>query len=136
MRKSLGGMQRRIILAEDDEEMRRLVGRALRADGYRVDEAANGSQLLELLDDAANADQPVDVVITDERMPGVTGFQALDWLHQVRAWRPPTIVITAFPDAVAYLRARQLGVHVMEKPFDLDDLRSLVRTLSGARAAT
>ena len=135
MTQFLGAAQRRIILAEDDEEMRRLVGRALRTDGYHVDEATNGSELLELLDAAAKAYQPVDVVITDERMPGVTGFQALDWLHQVRAWRPPTVVITAFPDAVTYLRAQQLGVHVLEKPFDLDDLRSLVRTLTGVRAA-
>ena len=136
MSKAGGAASRRIILAEDDDEMRRLVGRVLRADGYVVDEATNGSQLLELLDSAAKAYQPVDVVITDERMPGVTGFQALDWLHQVRAWRPPTVVITAFPDAVTHLRAQQLGVHLLEKPFDLDDLRSLVRNLTGVRAAS
>lgn len=131
MRNLSGADRPRVVLAEDDDEMRRLVSRSLRNEGFRVDEAANGSELLEQLENASSAGDKVDVVITDIRMPGLSGFQALDWLQQVRALRPPTIVITAFPDALTYVRASQLGVQVLEKPFDLDDLRSLVRTLSG-----
>ena len=126
----------RVVVAEDDAEMRRLVSLALRADGNCVEEAANGSELLELLDDAARQENSVDLVITDVRMPGLTGFQALDWLQQVRSRRPPTIVITAFPDALTYLRAEQLGACVLEKPFDLDDLRSLVRSLTGVQVSS
>ncbi len=132
MKRSPGNGHPRILLAEDDVEMRRLVSRSLRDDGYRVDEAANGSELLEQLENASTAGENVDVMITDVRMPGLTGFQALDWLQEVRALRPPTIVITAFPDNLTYVRASQLGVEVLEKPFDLDDLRSRVRTLSGS----
>ena len=129
MRSRTDGTSPRVVLAEDDAELRRLVAAALRADGVRVEEAANGSEMLEALEDAARKQEPVDVVITDVRMPGLTGLQALDWLDRVRAWRPKTIVITAFPDPMTTLRAEQLGVHLVAKPFELDDLRSLVRAL-------
>jgi len=124
------------VLAEDDAELRRMVAAALRADGARVEEAANGSEMLEALEGAARRQEPVDVVITDVRMPGLTGFQALDWLDRVRAWRPKTIVITAFPDPMTTLRAEQLGVHLVSKPFELDDLRSLVRAVTGVEAVS
>lgn len=113
-----------------------MVAAALRGDGVEVDEAANGSEMLEALESAARRQVPIDVVITDVRMPGLTGLQALDWLDRVRAWRPKTIVITAFPDPMTALRVEQLGVHLLAKPFELDDLRSLVRALVGVETVS
>jgi DNA-binding response OmpR family regulator len=115
------------VLAEDDVEFRRLVAAALGRDGWEVTEAANGSELLEQLEDAAQRHEPVDAVITDVRMPGLTGLQALDWLQRAHAWWTPVIVITGFGDELTHLQASHLGAHVLDKPFDLDDLRALVR---------
>jgi DNA-binding response OmpR family regulator len=66
-------------------------------------------------------------------MPGLSGLHALDWFHKVRAWHAPVIVITAFGDAQTHAQARQLGAHVLDKPFDLDALR---RTIAIARFGT
>jgi len=129
MRSRRDGTSPHVVLAEDDAELRRMVAAVLRTDGARVEEAANGSEMLEALEDAARRQDAVDVVITDVRMPGLTGLQALDWLDRVRAWRPKTIVITAFPDPMTTFRAEQMGLHLLAKPFELDDLRSLVRAL-------
>jgi DNA-binding response OmpR family regulator len=117
----------RAVVAEDDAEMRRLVARALRRDGWEVSEASNGSELLELLEWAGRLGDPVDLVVTDVRMPGVSGLQALDWLRRVRDWSAPIIVITAFGDQRTHSLASQLGAQVLDKPFELDELRRLAR---------
>jgi DNA-binding response OmpR family regulator len=117
----------KVFLAEDDVEMRRLASCALQQDGWEVVETANGSELLEELEAAAQRNESVDLVITDVRMPGFTGLQVLDWLQRVRAWSAPVIVITGFGDEKTHLQARRLGAPVLDKPFELDDLRVLAR---------
>lgn len=121
----------RILVAEDDAEMRRLVVEALRKDGYTVLEAADGGRLLVTL-----AHQRVDhdgidladLVISDVRMPVVSGIEILE---QVRAahWTTPVILMTAFGDEGTRDRARSLGALLFDKPFDLDDLRTAVACL-------
>src|SRR5262249_233296 len=118
-----------VVLAEDDLEMRRLLAEALRRDGHEVIEAKNGSELLERLDSAATRQERIGLVITDVRMPGLTGLQALDWLQRVRAVQVPILVITAFCDPLVRHQAARLGAQVLEKPFELDELRARLRKL-------
>ncbi len=121
--------QPRIVLAEDDFEMRRLVAQALRRDGYDVVEAKNGSELLECLETAMRVQDRIDLVITDVRMPGLTGLQAIDWMNKVRALHVPVLVVTAFVDRHVRQQARRLGADLLEKPFDLEELRARIRKL-------
>jgi DNA-binding response OmpR family regulator len=121
--------QPRVVLAEDDFEMRRLVAQALRRDGYEVLEAKNGSELIECLETAMRVQDRIDLVITDVRMPGLTGLQAIDWMNKVRALQVPVLVVTAFGDRHVRQQARRLGADVLEKPFDLEELRARIRKL-------
>ncbi|MFN8544355.1 MAG: response regulator [Candidatus Binatia bacterium] len=119
----------RILLAEDDVEMRGLIAAALEADGYDVVEAGDGLELLDALEIAASRprDTRFQLMISDVRMPGLSGLDVLAALRCAE-WTTPVIVITAFGDDDTHAEARELGaMRVFDKPFDLDDLRTAVR---------
>lgn len=120
--------RRRILLAEDDFEMRQMLSATLRRDGYEVLEAKNGSELLEYLDGPEPV-QNVHAIVTDVRMPGLSGLQAIDWLQHVRVLSVPVLVITAFGDHRVREQAARLGADLLEKPFELEELRARIRRL-------
>ena len=128
--KTRGG---RLLLAEDDDEMRRLLGSELRRAGHQVVEAINGIDLLAkagrcLLGCGGFA---LDLVITDIRMPGFDGLEVLAALHET-APGLPVIVISAFGSRDVHEEAERLGARAfLDKPFDMVDLRAAVlRVLS------
>jgi len=129
---------RRILLAEDDLEMRRLLSDALRRRGYHVVEARNGVELLDLLTDwliAASPCTPFDLVISDHRMPGFTGLGVLEGMKDFGA-APPFIMITAFGGTEFAVEARRAGARaVLDKPFDADVLLRTVAELIGTANA-
>jgi DNA-binding response OmpR family regulator len=117
----------RILIADDDGEMRSLLCAALTRDGYEVQAARDGSELLERLADSygTGAEGPFDLVLSDVRMPGWSGVQVLAGLQGPEA--PPVILMTAFGDESIHRIARKLGAAAtLDKPFDLDLLRALV----------
>ncbi len=71
----------RVLLAEDDRELRRLLATELRKEGYVVEEAGSGFELLELLSDVALRDEAFDLIVTDIRMPGLTGLSVVEGLR-------------------------------------------------------
>ncbi len=80
-----------ILLVEDDEPTRTLIGRTLRDDGWTVTEARDGRVGLDLLDQV----EP-DLVLLDLMMPNMDGFEFLRRLRNQPAWRDvPVVVVTA-----------------------------------------
>jgi CheY-like chemotaxis protein len=121
----------RVLLAEDDLEMRRLVAKALRQAGYTVTEAEDGFALLEQLGSylLRTAGHPYDVIVSDIRMPDVTGLDVLEGLGNERDF-PPVVLMTAFGSAAVHAAARRLGAAaLLDKPFDLAELLDTVRRL-------
>lgn len=121
----------RALLAEDDPEMRALVAAVLRRDGYRVLEARNGVELASLVQSEVlqpTLGVPADILIADVVMPGRTGLDVLTWLRS-RDWATPVVLVTAFGSAELHDEARRLGAAVLDKPFELEELRRLVRRL-------
>ena len=118
----------RVLVAEDDAEMRSLVADALRGDGYEVVELVDGGRLLVDIaarmkdEDDANA---VDVIVSDIRMPICTGLQILAAMRDAR-WRTPVILMTAFGDETTRRHAESLDAVLVDKPFEMDDLRATV----------
>lgn len=122
----------RVLVADDDAEMRALLTTSLRLDGYEVLEAKSG---VELLDHVApwlagmGAPRAIDVVVSDILMPGFTGMEILEGLYEVGCG-PSVVLITGFGDEDTHARARSLGaLAVLDKPFDVDDLRTLLMNL-------
>jgi CheY-like chemotaxis protein len=119
--------RRRVLVAEDDDEIRTVICASLRDDGYDVTEAADGTELVDWI--AAVVEGQVstfDVIVSDIQMPGFTALDVMAGLRRAVS-RIPIILTTAYGDANTRLTARRLGaLRVLDKPFDLSALRAAV----------
>jgi CheY-like chemotaxis protein len=127
---------RRVLLAEDDPELRWLIARALRNRGFDVLEVADGSDLLDqvglALLETYELDS-IDLIVSDVRMPGWSGLEVLAGLTSAGC-ETPVVLITAFGDPEVHAAARRLGAAaLLDKPFDLDDLCNLAARLTGPK---
>ena len=112
-----------IFLVVDDEKTQRETLRTvLESWGHQVQEASSGQEAVELM-----AGNPIDVIMTDLRMPGMTG---LDLLEAVKEARPDidVIVMTAYGSVEGAVQAMKNGaVDFITKPIDLDQLEIVLR---------
>lgn len=116
----------RVLVADDDDEMRRMLAQALRWRGVEVLEATDGLDLWRRF--SAERSKGLHAVVTDVRMPGMSGLDALKAIRKVDP-NIPVVVITAFGDYQTHHRAKALGGVVIDKPFDVDDLVASVEAL-------
>jgi DNA-binding NtrC family response regulator len=125
--------RRHVLLIEDDDEMRKMLAFVLTRHGFRVSEARNGSEGLERLADlmlGGHRDEVPQLLLTDQRMPGVCGLDVIEAVQASRL-RIPAILITAFGDVETYDRAHALGATpVLDKPFALADLLAIVERVA------
>lgn len=118
-----------VVLAEDDPELRSLLAFCLYQAGYAVTSCIDGVSLLERIQQGLEGDDPVDLVVTDIRMPGLTGLEVLEFYHD-QPRLPPLICMTAFGDEQTHAEARRLRASaIVDKPFDIDLLVDLARKL-------
>ena len=121
---------RRVLVAEDDRALLELISAALREDGYEVIEASDGLELLARLEQVVRARrdrEPPFAIVSDIRMPGLTGIEVLALLRRA-SWATPVILISAFADDETCEEAHLLGANaVLAKPFEIDELRDAVR---------
>ena len=104
-----------ILLVEDDDDLRRLFRTALRMEGLRVLEAADGLTALRLLD----KEPPPDLVVLDLLLPLVSGAMVRAELSSQATLRDvPVIVVTGQPGSHAHLNVAR----VFHKPLAPDDL--------------
>ena len=112
---------KRVLVVDDEENLRRVTQLKLQQAGYEAATAADGAQALELL-----ARQPQDLIITDLQMPGMSGMELL---RRVRDDYPEIIVIvvTAFGTIESAVEAIKLGAHdYIIKPVTAGTLRLIV----------
>lgn len=126
----------RVVLAEDDRDVRDGLAFLLRRDGYDVTTAGSGTELVEMLASRFLRDgerRAVDVIITDVRMRGFDGLSVVEALR-ADGWRQPVRVITAFADAAIRERVHRLAsAELLPKPFEPEALEAAVAfAISGA----
>ena len=115
-------MSANVLLAEDDVTSRQIYFTVLVAEGYHVIEVGDGNSALEVL-----RGQPVDLLITDIMMPGMTGIELL---QRAREIRPDlrAIVMTGHKTSEAVIGAlRNQACEFLEKPFRTEELVEAVR---------
>jgi CheY-like chemotaxis protein len=117
------GMKRhRVLVADDDEPIRRLVVRMLGHAGFDAIEATDGQHAIEQLDR-----QLFDALVLDLMMPRVDGFGVVSHLVETQPRMiEKTVVITAFPRSAARERLHHL-CGIVSKPFDPKELVQLVQ---------
>jgi two-component system response regulator AtoC len=114
-------MQKRILVVDDEPNIRKVLRAHLRRGGYLVEEAEDGRQALAWLNQEA-----FDLVISDLRMPGLDGMSLL---ARCREDFPglPVILITAHGTVDSAVEAIKLGAHdYITKPFDQDELQKVI----------
>lgn len=119
-----------ILVVDDDEAFRGLVVEILASEGYRVLEAGSAEAALGVLSGTA-----VDLVLTDQRMPGITGVE-LARRARTSASPPEVIIMTAYGTIAQAVEAMQSGVaDYLTKPLESPAaLRQLVRRALGDRS--
>lgn len=118
----------RLLIVDDDPQMRAMLRQALERHGFEVHEAASGEQVLQALESA----RP-DAIVLDKEMPGVSGFDALELIRQHDV-AVPVIVITAFGGLAVRAEALRRGATAyVEKPFRVSALVEQLLTVTESR---
>ena len=128
----------RVLVVDDEPQIRRTLAINLRARGYQVDLAASGEEALK-----AAAHQQPDVVVLDLGLPGIDGLQVI---HGLRGWtRVPIIVLSVREREADKVAALDAGADdFVTKPFGINELlarlraavRRLPRPMSRSRSCT
>ncbi|MGB4586622.1 MAG: sigma-54 dependent transcriptional regulator [Rectinemataceae bacterium] len=115
-------MQYTILIVDDERNIRDGLGEAFAMEGYLTLKASDGQEAIQLLDE-----QYIDLVITDLKMPKVSGMELLQ--HIKRRWQNiPVIIITAHGDISEAVSAMQFGaLEFITKPLDLEHLLKLTK---------
>jgi two-component system NtrC family response regulator len=119
-------MKKTILLADDDDNLRRVLEFQLSEAGYKILMAADGAEAFEIF-----TTNDFDCVITDLRMPKLSGLELLEKIKTVNA-ETPVVVITAFGEVETAVSAMKAGAFdYVNKPFNRDEiLLTLERALN------
>ncbi len=118
-----------ILIVEDDQKMRLALREIMANEGYSVDTVENGEAALERA-----GGKGYDLVITDLKLPGIDG---MDVLRAIRASRPETgvVIITAYATVDTAVEAMRDGAEdYISKPFNLDEIRLIVKKVLEKKA--
>jgi DNA-binding NtrC family response regulator len=115
-----------ILIVDDDPAQRSLLDSFLTSQGFKTIVVSSGESALEVV-----RAEPVDMMISDVRMPGLSGLETLRRARLVRG-ALPILLVTAYADIRDAVGAMRDGaVNYLSKPIDLDELLSSVRNATG-----
>jgi len=115
-----------ILVVDDSPATREIIARNLSAEGYAVHTAQNVAEALAVLERT-----PIDLVITDLRMPGADGLELVRHVRQHHRWTG-VVMVTGYATVGGAVAAMREGVEdYLPKPFSDDELRSAVRSTLG-----
>ncbi len=113
----------RVLVAEDDSSIRRLLASTLRRRRLEVEAVEDGAEALRALERGQ-----WDVLVTDLMMPNVNGWELVRWLREHPEQRPSSVIVVSASDREAL---RDLDPHIVNaiffKPFDVLQLGAYVR---------
>jgi two-component system chemotaxis response regulator CheY len=127
------GTRGRILVIDDEEEIREILKMHLESAGFMVIEASDGEEGINKMREGANLLQ-VGLIITDIRMPKVNGVETIDYLRK-NAPSKPILVITGYPDTELAISLLKKGVkEYLVKPIEKKVLLEKVnKVLSSAQ---
>ena len=119
-------MSDRILVVDDDPEIRDFVKANLEREGFEIEVAGSGPEALELA-----GERPPALVLLDVMMPGMDGLTTLRHLrNDVPTANVPVVMLTAKPQAAERVKGLDLGADdYITKPFEIDELVARVRSV-------
>ncbi len=122
---------RTILVVDDEEAQRRLLGGFLESLGFLAQEASSGEKALEMI-----RDHVPDMVLLDVRLPGMSGIETLEEIRRI-ADKLPVLLITAYADVRQAVAAVKSGADdYLAKPVDLDELETAIADAVGPAEKT
>ncbi len=119
----------RILLAEDEEDLNRVIAKKLKSEGYSVDCCFDGDEALDYL-----AMAEYDAVILDVMMPGKDGYQVVKTMRQKNI-QSPVIFLTARDTVEDKVKGLDLGANdYLVKPFSFLELMARLRVMTRLRS--
>jgi DNA-binding NtrC family response regulator len=126
----MSGERGRLLVIDDEEDIREMLSFVLSRDGFAVTVADSGQAAVDLV----QGGHRFDVAITDMKMPGMDGMETLAALKKI----DPTIeviVVTGYASEQTAAECIKLGAYgYLRKPFELEDLRALIDRALARRA--
>ncbi len=120
-------VNKKSILIVDDDIAHRTMLRILLDWEYQIHEADSGTAAIDKIED-----HPVDLIIMDVRMPGISGLEALESIKTLNP-KIPVVMMTAYGSSKASDEARKKGAFdFLTKPFDFDELRQTIEKAVGS----
>ena len=131
----------RILMVDDEPELRRLNAEVLKSSGYKVDTAEDGKAGWEALHAARHAPESYALLITDHDMPGLTGLALVKKLRAARMALPVIMATGTLPAEELFTRYNWLQpVIALTKPYSVEQLlgtvEAVLRTADGASEHT
>ena len=111
----------KILVVEDDPNLREAIVDSLMLKGHQVQECANGAEAVKVM-----AESALDIVLTDINMPEMDGLQLLAHVKKHQPWLP-IVLMTAYGDVGQAVKAMQLGANdYLMKPFEVQELLTVL----------
>jgi len=119
----------KILIIDDDDQLRKSFDKLLTEEGYNVISAASGEAGLKMVQN-----EIPDLVILDMRLPGMNGLETFQAIHEIEP-KLPVIIMTAYGTTETAIEATKLGAFdYILKPFDIPDMLSvIVKALEAGR---
>lgn len=117
----------RILLVEDEVDVREVLGEILKLEGYQVDEAEGAHAAIEKIRAQAAENHEYDLIISDVRMPKGSAKELLTWINSNMETRPPVILVSGNSEVLEYLTCLLGTSQFLVKPFPPDKLISAVK---------
>ncbi len=109
--------QKRLLIIDDEENMRHMLSSMLKKSGYRVSTASNGSEALDMVDQTL-----YDFILCDLKMPGMNGMEFFEAARD-KLWASTVIMMSAYGSIDTAVEAMKKGAYdFISKPFKLDEV--------------
>jgi two-component system, NtrC family, response regulator AtoC len=113
---------RKILIADDEKNMRWILSKNLKEEGFDIIEAADGEEAFNLF-----MDKEPDMILLDYKMPVIDGMEVLKRIRTIND-SIPVIMITAHGSTDAAVEAMKLGAaDYLSKPFDMEELKLIIK---------
>jgi two-component system chemotaxis response regulator CheY len=123
---AVNGRQGRVLVVDDEAQIRKPIGLMLKKEGYEVVEAVDGEEAIEKIGAGDNA-LMVDTILCDIRMPKINGDEAIDYFRN-QFPTVPIVVMTGYPDVELAVSLMRKGVRdYLVKPVSKDELMSVIK---------
>lgn len=128
MPETTDGMAPKALVADDETVLRLVAAEALRDAGFEMSEAADGASALAIL----KSDSSIELLVSDIRMPGLNGIELAEPGLKLRPGLK-VVLMTGYATEPLPASLRELGLQILRKPFDLNDLSALALTFVEGR---